>query len=62
MWPQKWKASASPGFTAFATTPPAVSAVSAAADPGEEAAPRGVAGERVERPAEPVRAPGLRHG
>ena len=26
MWPQKWKASASPGFTAFATTPPAVAA------------------------------------
>src|SRR6185503_18671588 len=26
VWPQKWKASASPGFTAFATTPPAVAA------------------------------------
>src|SRR5829696_2256633 len=27
MWPQKWKASASPGRTARATSPPAVSAV-----------------------------------
>src|SRR4051812_5273171 len=29
MWPQKWKASASPGLTALATTPPAVPTTSA---------------------------------
>ena len=53
VWPQKWKASASPGFTAFATTPPAVAASRPA--PTRARKPRREVSPASESSASPIR-------